>query len=76
MAKDTPTRTLSVEDYLRKQAELDQEKEAVIAQLEAEIQERQDLLAKLRGGAPKPAGKKRHRRTKEEIAAARAAGKA
>lgn len=68
-------KTISIDDYFKRQADLDQEKQAVIAQLEGEIKEKQDLLARLRGGAPKPAGKKRNRRTKAELEAARAAGK-
>src|SRR5436190_12743976 len=47
-------KTLSVEDFLKRQAELEQDRLAVIAQLEAEIKERQDLIAQLKGESPMP----------------------
>jgi hypothetical protein len=47
-------KTLSVDDFLKRQAELEQDRLAVIAQLEAEIKERQDLIAQLKGESPMP----------------------
>jgi hypothetical protein len=47
-------KTISVDDFLKRQAELEQERLAVIAHLEAEIKERQDLIAQLKGESPMP----------------------
>ena len=47
-------KTLSVDDFLKRQAELEQDRLAVIAQLEAEIKERQDLIAQLKSESPMP----------------------